>query len=427
MKLTRRSWLTGTVGGLAAAACRSETGSEGAAPDTARSGGGAGEIARAAAEPVLQKDLFPEPVILESLELLRHGEEILVRARSTDGVEGLSVTNSWWLFDTHPIFLRRVAPFLVGKDARDLEENLEGLLREHITYKLQGLALWSCVAAAEMAVLELLGRVSDKPIGDMLGGVQRRDIPVYRASGNRGNTPEEEVEFLRRLVAETGASAVKIRLGSELGENRDSAPGRTEALIPAVREAFGDEMTLYADANSSYDAEHAIPVGRLLEEQGYAFYEEPCRFDDLWETKKVADALEVPVAGGEQEFSERRFRWTIENRGLDVVQPDLHYYGGYIRAARVARMAHAAGVTCTPHMSGWGLGYLNALHFMSFIPSPAPHLEFKGLSRIPFQCETSPLDCVDGIMRVPSGPGFGIELDPGWVEKAEVVESAVSL
>jgi L-alanine-DL-glutamate epimerase-like enolase superfamily enzyme len=308
---------------------------------------------------------------------------------------------------------------------RDLERHLEDLLRVDITYKLQGLALWVCVAAAEMAVLELLGRVSEKPIGDLLGGVKRRDIPVYRASHRRGNTPEEEIEHLRELVAETGASAVKVRLGSELGENQDSAPGRTEALIPAVREAFGDRMTLYADANSSYDAEHAIPVGRLLEESGYAFYEEPCRFDDLWETKTVADALDIPVAGGEQEFSERRFRWIIENRGLDVVQPDLHYYGGYLRATRVARMAHAAGMTCTPHMSGWGLGYVNALHFMSLIPNPAAHMEFKGLSEIPFQCDTSSLASEGGIIRVPSGPGFGIDLDPQWVAKAEVITSAV--
>ena len=425
MTLTRRSLLSGTVGGLALSACRLQSARHQDTHGGEEQERLAAELERIAAEPVLRKDLFPEPVILESMELLRNGEDIMVRVRSTDGAEGVSVTNSWWLFDTHPILLRRVAPYLVGKDARDLEAHLEGLLREDITYKLQGLALWVCVAAAEMGVLELLGRVSGKPIGDMLGGVRRREIPVYRASGNRGNTPEEEVEFLRGLVAETGASAVKIRLGSELGENRDSAPGRTEALIPAVRQAFGDEMTLYADANSSYDAEHAIPVGRLLEEQGYAFYEEPCRFDDLWETKKVADALEIPLAGGEQEFSERRFRWTIENRGLDVVQPDLHYYGGYIRAARVARMAHAAGLTCTPHMSGWGLGYLNALHFMSFVPNPAAHLEFKGLSSIPFHCETSPLDCVNGIMMVPSGPGFGIDLDPDWVRKAEVIQSAI--
>ena len=263
MKLTRRSLLSGTVGGLTVAACRPRSARHEDAPGGEEQERLATEQERIAGEPVLRTGLFPDPVILESMELLRNGEEIMVRVRSTDGVEGVSVTNSWWLHDTYPIFLRRVAPHLVGKDARELEAHIEGLLREEITYKLQGLALWVSVAAAEMAVLELLGRVSGKPIGDLLGGVRRRDIPVYRASGNRGNTPEEEVEFLRGLVAETGASAVKIRLGSELGENRDSAPGRTEALIPTVRKAFGDEMTLYADANSSHDAENGILTGRL--------------------------------------------------------------------------------------------------------------------------------------------------------------------
>jgi L-alanine-DL-glutamate epimerase-like enolase superfamily enzyme len=418
MKITRRSLLAAAAGSVPYLGSRRAAAEGASRPDAA-------ELERIAAEPVLHLDRLRQPVILESMELLRNANEIVVRARSKDGAEGLSVTNSWWLQDTHPIFLNRVAPLLVGKDMRELETHLEELLRVRITYKMQGLALWVCVAAAEMAVLELLGRVSGMSIGEMFGGVRRRDIPVYRASGNRGNTPEEEIEFLRKLVAETGASAVKIRLGSELGRNRDSAPGRTEALIPAVRKAFGDAMTLYADANSAYDAENAVRIGRLLEAHGYAFYEEPCRFDDLWETKKVADALEIPIAGGEQEFSERRFRWTIQNRGLDVVQPDLHYYGGYIRATRVARMAAAAGMTCTPHMSGWGLGYLNALHFVSYIPNPAPHLEFKGLSPIPFQCDTSPLTCVDGVMRVPSGPGFGIDLDPGWVKKAQPIESGV--
>ena len=418
MKLSRRSLLAAGAAGFLPLADGPADAEEAGRP-------GAEELERIASEPALHLDRLREPVLVESMELLRNGEEILVRARAKDGAEGLSVTNSWWLHDTYPIFLNRVSPFLVGKDARRVEEHLEAMLRERITYKMQGLALWVCVAAAEMAILDLLGRVSGMSIGEMFGGVRRRDIPVYRASGNRGNAPEEEVEFLRRLVAETGASAVKIRLGSELGRNRDSAPGRTEALIPTVRKAFGAAMTLYADANSCYDAEHAVPIGRLLEANGYAFYEEPCRFDDLWETRRVAEALDIPVAGGEQEFSERRFRWTIEHGGLDVVQPDLHYYGGFIRATRVARMAAAAGMTCTPHMSGWGLGYLNALHFVSYIPNPAPHLEFKGLSSIPFQCDTSPLTCVNGIMRVPSGPGFGIDLDRGWVNEARSITSGI--
>ena len=88
-----------------------------------------------------------------------------------------------------------------------------------------------------------------------------------------------------------------------MSKNADSWPGRTEKLIPLVREAFGKEMTLYADSNSSYDAK-AIRIGRLMEEYDYAFYEEPCQFDHLEDTKAVADALRIPVAAGEQESSE---------------------------------------------------------------------------------------------------------------------------
>ena len=380
-------------------------------------------VDRAANEPLLKVDDIRTPVIIQSMELLRNGDEILVRVRSRDGAEGISVSNSFWLADTYPLFLNRIAAFLIGKDARELETLLEDVLRPSLNYKLQGLAFWVCIAAAEMAVLEMLGRVSNKSIGELFGGILQRDIAVYRASGRRGNQPEQEIEYLRELVAETGASAIKFRLGGMLSGNRDSLPGRSEALIPMVRESFGKDMTLYADSNSSYDVGNAIRIGRLMEESDYAFFEEPCRFDDLWETKQVADALKIPIAGGEQEFSMRRFRWSILNRAVDVVQPDLHYYGGYIRSIRVARMAAAAGMQCTPHMSGWGFGYLNALHFMSTIPNAASHMEYKGLSNIPFTCDSSSLKCEKGIIRVPDGPGFGIDIDPNYVSKARRIEA----
>ena len=185
-----------------------------------------------------------------------------------------------------------------------------------------------------------------------------------------GIHPEAEIEDLKKIVAESGAQgALKFRLGGRMTkDNVDSLPGRTEKLIPLVRETFGKEMTLYADSNSSYDVPKAIEIGRLMEEYDYGFYEEPCRFDHLEDTKAVADALRIPVAGGEQEYSEYGFRWMIRNRAVDVVQPDLHYFGGFIRSMRVARMAHAAGLLCTPHMSGSGLGYLDAAIFASCIP-----------------------------------------------------------
>ncbi len=416
MPLSRRELFAAAVGGLPLALSHPTT-SYAVDPVTSA------ELDRVAAGPLLDLDDIRDPVIIESMELLRKDGEILVRVRSTDGAEGVIAANSGWLGDTYPIFQNRVASFLVGKDARQIETLLEDSLRPQITYKLQGLALWVCVAAAEMAMLELLGRISGKSIGQLFGGTLRREISVYRASGRRGNSPDEEIDYLRNLVAETGATAIKFRVGGMLSDNRDSLPGRSEALIPMVRDAFGEEMTIYADSNSSYDAANAIRIGRMMQEHDYAFFEEPCRFDDLWETKRVADELAIPIAGGEQEFSLRRFRWTILNRGLDVVQPDLHYFGGFIRSTRVARMAAAAGMPCTPHMSGWGMGYLNALHFMSYIPNAGDHMEFKGYGNIPFECSTSTLKCENGVMHVPTGPGFGVDIDANYIRTAQPLKS----
>ena len=246
--------------------------------------------------------------------------------------------------DVYPFVLKSVLPVFVGKDARTVERLLWDVYRHADNYKMQGIALWVAVAAAEIGLLELMGRVADRPVADFFGGAVRRDVPVYFASGNRGNTPEREIEYLQKLVAGSGVKALKFRLGGRMSRNADDPPGRTEKLIPLARRAFGPGMTLYGDANSSYDPAHAVRIGRLMEEHGYGFFEEPVEFDDLWGAKEVADALTIPVAAGEQEYSLHRWKWTIANRGVDVVQPDLHYGGGFVRATQVARMA-AAGET----------------------------------------------------------------------------------
>jgi L-alanine-DL-glutamate epimerase-like enolase superfamily enzyme len=380
------------------------------------------QLDRAAARRVLHLDKLKSPVKVASLELLRNGRTFLVRARSADGAEGLIVPNSDRLRDVYPVFLNRVAPFFVGKDARELEALLDELYRHDSNYKFQGLALWVCVAAAEFALLDLLGKLSNQSVGGLLGGVLRKEIAIYRASGNRGNTPAEEVEYLKKIVAESGAKALKFRLGGRMSRNADSPPGRSEKLIPLVREAFGDGMTLYADANSSYDVPKAVAIGRLMEKHKYGFFEEPVPFDHLDETKQVADALTIPIAGGEQEFSLWGFRWMIHHRAVSVVQPDLHYFGGFVRCLRVARMAAEAGLPCTLHLGG-GLGYVDALHFMSCIPNPLAHQEYKGQSGIPVHCDTSSLKPKDGVVEVPSGPGFGYAIDPDFVRKAVLVKS----
>ncbi|HEX3654652.1 MAG TPA: mandelate racemase/muconate lactonizing enzyme family protein [Pirellulales bacterium] len=381
------------------------------------------DLVRVLEAPVLKTELLSGPVKVASIELLRSGGVHLLRTRSTDGVEAVTVPHPSWTALTYPIFLKAIQPVFVGQDARDLERLLWDVYRHRDNYKLQGLALWVGVAAVEIALLDLLGRTAGCPVADFFGGTLKRDIVVYTASGKRGNRPEEEIDYLQKLVAESGAKALKFRLGGRMSRNADSLPGRTEALVPLVRKTFGDRMTLYADSNSSYDATEAIRIGRLMQDHGYAFYEEPCPFDDLWSTKEVADALTIPVAGGEQEFSLRRFQWAIENRGLDIVQPDLHYGGGFIRATRVARMAAAAGMPVVPHMSGGGLGYLDVIHFASFTPNAGPFMEFKGNTSLPVTCSTSSLKSENGVVRCPTGPGFGVTIDPDFVKRCRPVQA----
>ena len=411
---TRRTFIrAGTLAAGAALAARS-------APEAAATHGEerADRIARAAASPVLRRELWTDAVRIASIDLIKGGDQFIVRARSREGAIGVAAAHPDVLESTWPILLQRVAPFFVEKDARDLERLLDELYVANSNYKWQGLPFWVPVAGVEIAILDLLGQVAGKPLGEMLGGVVRRDVAVYRASGNRGNSPEEEIAYLQRLVGETGARAIKFRLGARMRYD-EASTRRDLALIPLTRKTFGPDMTIYADANGSYDIPTALRVGSLMHEHHLAFLEEPVPFDYYDETKQIADALEIPVAGGEQESSLRRFRWMIEHRGVDVVQPDLLYFGGFIRSIRVARMAAAAGLPCTPHMSDGGLGYLYVAHFASCVPNAGPFQEYKGRDAgLPVSSETSPLVSVKGMMRVPTGPGLGVTIDPSFLSRA---------
>jgi L-alanine-DL-glutamate epimerase-like enolase superfamily enzyme len=383
----------------------------------------ASKLAKLMAEPVLRKELLKQPIKLASLELLKNGKHYLIRARSTDGAEGLAGGHDSVLETTYPILLKRVAPYFVGKDARELEELIHGVYLRDSNYKWQGLPFWVCVAGVELAVLDLLGKVAGKPLGELLGGVVRKEVAVYRASGNRGNTPEAEIAYLQKIVAETGAQAIKFRLGARMDYD-DASTKRDLAMIPLTRKTFGEKMTIYADANGSYDVPLAIRIGRLMEAQKFRFFEEPVPFDYYDETKQIADALKIPIALGEQESSLRSFRHIIENDVAQIVQPDLLYFGGLTRSIKVARMAAAAGLECTPHMSGGGLGYLYIAHFASCVPNCGPHQEYKGEGdTLPVECDTSSLKSVNGVMKIPTGPGLGIKFEPGFVNKAIAVSA----
>src|SRR6266446_10650011 len=378
-------------------------------------------------QPVLKRELFPAPVIIETLELLRYKDNFLCRVRSRDGAEGLSVGHSG-LNALYPLFTHNLHPFFIGKDARDLDLLLERVFIYGFNFRYNGISLGTPLATIEFAILDLLGRIARKSIGELIGEIHHPEVTVYQATEYREKPVEESLELIKRDVAEYNAQALKIKIGGLMFMTTDikavGPPRQTERMIPLVRKTFGEKMALFADANGFYSVEGAIRVGKLLEEYRYGFFEEPVMFDWREETRQVADALSLPIALGEQEYSLHGFRWLIANDAVEIVQPDNYYFGGMIRSMKVARMAAAFGKSCTPHMSGGGLGFLYMMHFVSALSNAMPHHEFKGLgTNVQFECKTSPLKVVDGQIKVPTGPGLGVDIDPAYISKHEVVRA----
>lgn len=356
--------------------------------------------------PVLDKSFFTSSIIIESVRLLKSGEFYLVHTKAVNGAEGIALASSRAAY-LYTIFQQLVAPFFTGKDARDLESLIEGVYVHNSNYKMSGLALWCCVAWIEFSILDMLGKVVNKPVGDILGGRIRNEISMYLASGRRNTTPEEEVSLLLKSVGNSGVNAVKFKVGGRMSNDEDSLPGRSEGLIRLARKELGEQMIIYADANGSYRPAEAVRIGRILEEIDAAAFEEPCPFDHFEETKKVADILDIPITGGEQESSMRRFRWLIANNAIQVVQPDLHYFGGFIRCTKVARMAELAGLHITVHVTGVS-GFIDMLHFASYVPNIGPYQELKGNIKTIGPLYGLSSKVTDGRLKVPTGSGWGL-------------------
>ena len=377
-------------------------------------------------QPVFKRAFFRDPVIIKTVELLRYKNNFLCRVRSADGAEGISAGHTGQMRSLYPVFVNLLQPFFIDKDARDLDEIMEKVYIYKLNFRLNGMALGVPSAMIEFAILDMMGKIANKTLGQLIGDIHHPSVEVYQATEYREKSVEESMELIIRDVEEYNAKALKIKIGGLMfmfDDMRHVPPaGRTEKMIPLVRKTFGDDMTLYADSNGYYSVDEAIRVGKLLEKYKYEFFEEPVYFDWREEMKQVTNALSIPIALGEQENSMHGFRWLIANNAIKIVQPDTFYFGGYIRSMQVARMADAFGIKCTPHMTGGDLGFLYMMHFVSALPNAIRFHEFKGFKTdVVYECKTSPLKSVNGKVKVPTGPGLGVDIDPDFIRKHEVV------
>lgn len=381
--------------------------------------------------PVLKKELFPSPVIIEKIELLQDRNNFICRVRSNNGAEGISIGHPFIAKNSYPMFLNILVPYFTGKDARDLDELIYTISEKSV--KNQGIPFCVQIATLEFAILDLLGNIAGLPAGRLLGDVLNPEISIYLGHllwEFRNKEPEVSLEMMIKDVQETNAKAVKIRAGrgDNLASDIDNAPGRTEKLIRLAREKFGDNMILMIDGNGSYSVKEAIRIGKILEEYNYYFYEEPLPWDWYQEQKLVEQALSIPMAGGEEEFGMHAFRYLAGNEVFQILQPDLFYFGGMIRTMKVARMAQAAGLKITPHISAGGLGFVYMLQMASVCPALEKYNEFKMFETpdangtlIPTESKAEKFESIDGVIKVPSGSGMGVIIDPEYISTHKIL------
>lgn len=354
----------------------------------------------------------------------------LVRLTTDSGDEGWGQLSTYNADISAQVFHRQVAPHAVGRDVGDLEVILDEIVE--IEFKFPGSYLRRALAGLDTAIWDLRGKLAGVSVCELLGG-QPRLYPVYASSMRRDIEPEAEATRLARLQQADGYRAAKFRIGSENGHDRDERPGRTEAIVPAVAGALDPATKLMVDANCGYSSARAIEVGVFLDDAGVTHFEEPCPYWQYEETAAVRQALDarsIQVAGGEQDCDLATWRRMVDTPVFDVVQPDILYVGGLVRAMRVAAMAAEAGLPCLPHSANLSLVTVFTLHMMGAIPNAAGMVEWsiEGEDYYPWQSGIydPELTVRDGMVDIPNAPGWGVEIRPEWLAGAERTVTALS-
>jgi L-alanine-DL-glutamate epimerase-like enolase superfamily enzyme len=343
-----------------------------------------------------------------------------VRITTDDGATGLGQVSTYNSDITSTVLHRQVAPWVLGVEFDDIDALTDRVIeREH---KFPGSYMKRALGGLDTAIWDCRGKQAGLPVTTLLGGTPG-PLRAYASSMKRDITPQAEAERFRRLRDAFGFDAFKFRVAAEYGHDFDEWPGRTEEIVPVVRKALGDDVALLVDANSGFSPKRAIEVGRLLQDNGIEHFEEPCLYWELEQTREVADALDIPVTGGEQDCEIPTWRRMIEMRAVDIVQPDILYLGGISRTLRVCRMANAAGLPITPHCANQGLVTLFTMHLLRAIEGAGKYLEFsiEGPDYYPWQeglFVKSPYHVEAGQVVVSDEPGWGVEVAPEWLAKS---------
>ena len=317
-----------------------------------------------------------------------------------------------------------IQPMVVGMSPLDRDviwHKVYNLMRDH---GQKGMPLQS-LSGVDIALCDIMGKVVNLPLHKLIGGAHRDRIEVY--GYGMMLRPESANNLVARFTDEAAAiknmgfKAIKMKIG--LGPKDDVR------LIEAVRRGVGDDYKFMVDANHAYTTHDAFYVGRAMEEFDPYWFEEPVAPEDLDGYRELRSGLRVNISGGEAEFSRWGWRALLENRGLDIAQPEVCALGGISEYLRVLALCHSHFTPVVNHVWGSAIAVATNMHLLAAMPPlPGglfpwePMLEFDTTHNL-FRDDllTNPLNIQgqvadkNGTVDVPSGPGLGIKPDRDFI------------
>ena len=362
---------------------------------------------------------------IKKLETFTKSFVSFVKVTTDTGEFGYGQMSTYHSDITAQIFHKQIAPWVLGKpwdDFEDLESSI--LEKEH---KFPGSYVLRAMAGLDTALWDMKGRIEKKPVVSLLGGDPGR-LKIYGSSMKRDITPQAEADRFMRLQDSLGIKAFKYRIGSECGRNEDEWTGRSEEIIRTINKNLDANTRKLVDANSCFAPKRAIELGHILEDNGVSHYEEPCPYWKPEQTLEVTNALNIDVAGGEQDCDLRVWKDMIDRGIVNIIQPDIMYMGGLTRSLKVAKMAADEGIPCTPHAANLSLVTVCTMHFLKAIPNAGKYLEFsiEGEDYYPWQQNLfldDPFSVKEGNVTITDMPGWGVIINPEWLEKSEYAVS----
>ena len=340
----------------------------------------------------------PEPMALNYAQ-----QRLVVAEISTDqGIKGLGyslVFGGGGAEAVHAYLETRLKSVVLGEDPLFIERLWERMFRADMGIKKQGVAAYA-LSALDIGLWDIAGKAAGLPLYKLWGAATDR-IPAY-GSGGWSKYSERELIAEAEKYAALGCRYYKMKIHSP-----DAKLNRER--VAAVMQAVGGKMRMMVDVNQRLDVLGSIRQAQLLEDLDLVWYEEPVLADDIAACAEVAQAIRIPVATGENNYTRFEFRELIERRAARYLMPDVCRANGFSETMRIGRLAAVHQVAVAPHvvheLSLHVVGALSNGFLVEFIDWTPPDL-FEEMPQ-----------CKDGCFGIPERPGHGMALAKGAKEK----------